>query len=83
MSYHAFKDDEGQPFGSFEVFQVAANDRSEMEKVAGLYIHGTVIAGTEPGFYWQACFPGCLPDGEPSGPFETEAEAIEDAQGQG
>lgn len=34
----------------------------------------------EPGWYWQACFPGCLPDGEASGPFATEAEALEDAR---
>ena len=33
-----------------------------------------------PGWYWWACFPGCLPDGEPSGPFDTEAEALADAQ---
>lgn len=32
------------------------------------------------GYYWQACFPGCLPDGEPVGPFDTEAEALADAQ---
>lgn len=32
------------------------------------------------GWYWQACFPGCLPDGEPYGPFATEAEALEDAR---
>jgi hypothetical protein len=32
------------------------------------------------GWYWQACFPGCLPDGEPNGPFDTEQEAIADAQ---
>lgn len=32
------------------------------------------------GWYWQSCFPGCLPDGEPFGPFETEAEALEDAR---
>lgn len=30
-------------------------------------------------FYWF-CFPGCLPDGEPMGPFASEAEAIADAQ---
>jgi hypothetical protein len=34
----------------------------------------------ETGWYWWACFPGCLPDGEPMGPFKTEAEALEDAQ---
>ena len=38
--------------------------------------------GTEytPGFYWWPCYPGCLPDGEPSGPFETEEEALENAR---
>jgi hypothetical protein len=37
-------------------------------------------SSTISGWYWQAGFPGCLPDGEPTGPFETEAEAIADAQ---
>lgn len=32
------------------------------------------------GWYWWTCFPGCLPDSEPSGPFDTEAEALADAQ---
>lgn len=32
------------------------------------------------GWYWWPCFPGCLPDGEPSGPFETKEEALQDAQ---
>lgn len=35
---------------------------------------------TEPGWYWQSCFPGCLPDSEPVGPFDTEAEALQNAQ---
>lgn len=33
------------------------------------------------GWYWWACFPGCLPDSEPFGPFSTEKEAVEDAGG--
>lgn len=32
------------------------------------------------GWYWWACFPGCLPNGEPEGPFATAAEALADAQ---
>jgi hypothetical protein len=32
------------------------------------------------GWYWWSCFPGCLPDGDPMGPFDSEEEAIEDAQ---
>ena len=31
-------------------------------------------------WYWQSCFPGCLPDSDPFGPFETEAAALADAQ---
>lgn len=28
------------------------------------------------GWYWQACFPGCLPDSDPFGPFKSEGLAI-------
>ena len=35
----------------------------------------------EPGWYWWPCFPGCLPDGDAVGPFQTEREAVEDAGG--
>ena len=70
MSYHSFKDDEGHESGSFEVFHsdpwVWGVDGEDREMPAG--------------WYWHACFPGCLPDGEPTGPFETEQEAIDDAQ---
>lgn len=38
------------------------------------------VQDTKAKWYWQACFPGCLPDGEPKGPFATEADAIADAQ---
>lgn len=33
------------------------------------------------GYYWWACFPGCLPDSDPIGPFETREEALEDIRG--
>ena len=32
----------------------------------------------EDGFYYWYCFPGCLPDSEPIGPFETLEKAQED-----
>lgn len=32
------------------------------------------------GWYWQACFPGCLPDGEPLGPFNSSTAAWKDAR---
>jgi len=44
-------------------------------------------AGVEPswakfrnGWYYWFCLPGCLPDSDPMGPFETEAAALADAR---
>lgn len=31
------------------------------------------------GFYWWTCLPGCFPDSDAFGPFETEEEARQDA----
>jgi hypothetical protein len=36
------------------------------------------VVYSDPGWYYWSCFPGCLPDGEPTGPFATEAEAEAD-----
>lgn len=35
----------------------------------------------KPGYYWRNCQPGCMPDSDAFGPFPTEAEALEDAEG--
>jgi len=35
----------------------------------------------KPGWYWWACFPGCIPDGEPMGPFSTSINAYYNAMG--
>lgn len=64
MAYHRFTTDNGDKYGSFEVFHISKAE---------------VYGGLEDGWYWQAGFPGCLPDGDPNGPFATEAEAIADA----
>jgi len=32
------------------------------------------------GWFWHACFPGCLPDSDSNGPFATKAQALADAQ---
>ena len=76
MPYHRFIDEEtGDTHGSFEVFHDNANE-----------VHGHIRnfgSDGEPvkaGWYWWACFPGCLPDGELCGPFNTSAEAYDDAQ---
>ncbi len=33
-----------------------------------------------PGWYFWYCFPGCLPEGDPWGPYLTRQEAIDAAQ---
>ncbi len=40
----------------------------------------TAYGLAESGWYWQCYSPGCLPDSDPSGPFESEQAAIADAQ---
>lgn len=70
VGYHRFP---GQ-VGSFEVFWDDADEANG---------HARNFDGdgnkVEPGWYWWACFPGCLPDGEASGPFKTAKEAYDDA----
>ena len=50
-----------------EVFYIWDDDNYQDEE-------GNFLAA---GWYWHACF---LPDGDPMGPFATEAEALADAQ---
>src|SRR5687767_2942702 len=40
----------------------------------------TILLDKKGWFYWY-CLPGCMPDSESFGPFETEEEAIKDARG--
>ena len=95
MPYHQFQNGYGETYGSFETFQWDRFDcqdadliEQDQESETGwsTTVHG--IAGfcqedVNPadyeGFYWQACWPGCLPDGDPMGPFASEQEAIDDA----
>ena len=36
--------------------------------------------GIEGGWFYWYCFPGCLPDSEPVGPFKSHAEALKSAR---
>ncbi len=45
------------------------------------YLEMNEAAESLAGYYWWSCSPGCLPEGDASGPFDTEDEAIEDAGG--
>lgn len=62
-----------------EVFYMTENDIREAGPDSCWYLEDS----TEPlesGWYWWSCFPGCLPDSDPCGPFASEAEALADAQ---
>jgi len=32
------------------------------------------------GWYWWSCFPGCLPDSDPDGPFASQEDAVTEAR---
>lgn len=51
------------------------NSRERHKAIEWAIVDGCVTGG----WYWHACFPGCLPDGQPNGPFKTRAEAIADS----
>lgn len=80
MSYHAFKCDDGTEYGSFEVFYADARMVRQAQKDSEGMRPDEASPITETGWYWWACFPGCMPDGNAMGPFQTEREAIEDAR---
>jgi hypothetical protein len=66
--YHRFHSEESQePYGSLEIFwrdyQAATDDSEEFAA----------------GWYWWACFPGCMPEGDPMGPFASSRAALQDA----
>jgi len=48
--------------------------------VEGWAIDGETILIEPDKFYYWFCFPGCLPDSEPIGPFDTADAAIADAR---
>lgn len=59
-----------------EVFYVTAKEaaRNAAELAVSDEREGLIM--DEPGFYYWFCFPGCMPDSDPTGPFESEAAAI-------
>jgi hypothetical protein len=75
--YHKFKSEDGMEFGSFEIFWDDADVPPHGGPARNYDSAGEPVT---PGWYWWACFPGCLPDGEASGPFDTSTEAYDSAQ---
>ena len=71
--YHRWNEGTDLEHGSFEVFWIhpkewfGYQDNDEEESLPA-------------GWYWWACFPCCLPDGEPNGPHDTSTQAFSDSQ---
>lgn len=68
--YHQFHHEDGTPYGSFVV---RWDDLHTCETHDGEETFPS-------GWYWAAEFPGCLPDGDPSGPFVSSTAAWRDAR---
>jgi hypothetical protein len=64
--------------GSFEVFWHDGGHMVEHDGDGDMSLDDWRDA-ERAGWYWWACFPGCLPDGELCGPFASSAQAHEDA----
>ena len=58
-------------------FRLAAMNSRVREKMLDTLVEENGITG---GWCWWSCFPGCMPDSDPIGPFKTHAEALADAR---
>ncbi len=78
MQFHTDPERESDPnaLPDAEVFTVTAADCQP----GTAFLIGANSSTLSPGFYWWSCLPGCLPDSDPFGPFDTEQEAIDDAR---
>ncbi len=52
------------------------NSKTRTKMLAAIVAEQNIVGG----WFWWACFPGCLPDGPATGPFATYQEALADAQ---
>ena len=69
--------DEDLVYEAMKAYPLATMNSRDRDKAIAWIVETYGITG---GWYWQSCFPGCLPDSDPIGPFDTEAEALADAQ---
>jgi hypothetical protein len=58
-------------------FRLAAMNSSVRDKMLDAMVEELNISG---GWFYWFCFPGCLPDSEPYGPFESKEDALAEAR---
>lgn len=83
MAYeYSNQDREHDPYAlpDIEVFCVTAEEARHNQDAADMTDDPYADFALAEGFYWQACQPGCLPDGDPNGPYPTYADALADAR---
>lgn len=70
-----------------EVFHVsgaeARSNRAEAKKYGGKYWRDENQAAIYAGWYFWQCFPGCLPEGAPMGPYSSYSAALAAAEDMG
>ncbi|MDA0268991.1 MAG: hypothetical protein O3A14_19020 [Cyanobacteria bacterium] len=82
MSYFQFIDESGLGHGSFQVFEITDWEMHSTDKYIQNFIDfASQVGGFEVGWYWWEHFPSCSPDNDPSGPFDSEEEAVNAAGG--
>ena len=78
--YRSFHAEETQePYGSLEIFWHDGGHMIEQDDDDDDMTLNEWRDAERAGWYWWACHPGCLPDGEPCGPFAMSRDALEDA----
>ena len=58
-------------------FRLASVSPRVREKLLDWIVEEYNVQG---GWYWDFCFPGCMPESYPHGPFDTPQEAIDDCR---
>src|SRR5947207_5641858 len=69
--------DEDTIFEYRKRFPLAGFNSRDRQRMLDALIAEEGITG---GWYWHVCFPGCMPDSDPMGPFDSYSEALADAQ---
>lgn len=64
-------------YGKRHEFRLWSMSSKTREAMLGAIVEEEGIKG---GWFWWTCLPGCLPDSDPFGPFESHEEALRDAQ---
>ena len=75
--YSNYVAENGDSYGSFEIFYLDGATVKEMN--AEIIKYDAEASPWRAGWYYQSCFPGCLPDSDPFGPYNTSKQAYDAA----